>query len=184
MSFITTSSTKEFRVSCLTNNGKRIEDMDEDSCRKAVKQCLEGELGVRPTTAILAMSVEKGVELFTTDCKWMTNFTLSEIAFCFVSKEHPDIFSFIARRGEDILCNAFKCLNGKEAGMLYKEMSSTFRLACERDKYENQQKQSRINVYEGEISFLGWKRKGKPKLKDTYGEWDEDPEEEELMRCQ
>ena len=129
-----TNRSKEFRVSCLSCKGKRIEDMDDESCRKAVEQSLEGEHDKWPITTILAMSIERGVELLTTDWKMITNFTLTDIAFCFVSKEHPDIFAFIGRRQEDIFCNVFRCWNKKEAEMLYNDMSYIFKLASEQEK--------------------------------------------------
>ena len=181
-----TNGSKEFRVSCLTRNGKRIEDIGDESCRRAVKQSLqlEGEHGTRPTATILAMSIERGVELLTTDWKIITNFTLTDIAFCFVSEEHPDIFAFIGRRQEDMFCNVFRCWDKKEAETIYNGMSCIFKLASEHEKHENELKQSRLRVYRDEVSFLGKKLKGKTQFSYDCEGWDEDPEAEDLMGCE
>jgi len=179
MTFNKVGSEKEFRLGCLTNKGQQMEDMDDESCMKAV----ERSFSVRPTIAILAMSVENGVDLLTTDRKLITRFRLAEIAFCFVSEQHPDVFAFICRRQEDIFCNAFICSNEQEARKLYGEMTRLFNFAGQLDKQETHLKMSRLKNYKEDTSFLGWTRKGKAKMTYNYEESDDESEEDELMRC-
>ena len=180
MTFNKVGSAKEFRLGCLTNKGQQMGDMDDESCMKAV----ERSFSVRPTIAILVMSIENGVELLTTDRKLTTRFKFADIAFCFVSEQHPDVFAFICRRKEDIFCNAFICSSEQEARKLYGEMSSLFNLAGQLDKQETHLKMSRLKNYKEEASFLGWTRKGKAKMTYNYEEWDAESEEDGLMRCQ
>ena len=174
--------TRRFRVNCLTNEGIRILDMDQTSCDEAIQQVRKGNRRTQSITGILAMSVARGIEVLTTDNKIITQYALTEIAFCFVSQDSPDLFAFIGKRGENILCNVFQCLNESEARMLYEGMSQLFNLASEIDKLENQLKKSRIHKYNGGMSFLGIGTKSeKPQKRRCGASWSEDSEEEELI---